>query len=180
MLSIVVAQDMDTSGYQVSDLEDMEFHWENDQLDVDTVSRPGKKTPFSPSTFNGFEIGSIAKNPFLIEEKQDKENSSPPHPVTPVSDRPTQTPVLMTSRLFKRRNESVPDYANRNIFEQFLILLLCIYFKINYEPNVNINYEPHVSFYNNFSQKLVNYARDKSSSSIVIIGFTIGSNFLHK
>ena len=33
-------QNMDTSAYQVSaDLDDVEFHWENDQLDVDNVFR---------------------------------------------------------------------------------------------------------------------------------------------
>ena len=32
---------MDTGGYQVSaaDLEDVEFYWDNDQLDVDAVFR---------------------------------------------------------------------------------------------------------------------------------------------
>ena len=32
VLSSVGAQDLDTSSYQVSDLEDMEFNWENSQL----------------------------------------------------------------------------------------------------------------------------------------------------
>ena len=32
VLSSVGAQDMETSGYQVSELDDVEFHWENDQL----------------------------------------------------------------------------------------------------------------------------------------------------
>ena len=31
LLSGVGAQDMDTSGYQVSDLDDVEFYWENDR-----------------------------------------------------------------------------------------------------------------------------------------------------
>ena len=37
---------MDTSGYQVSDMDYIEFYWENDQLDVDAVFRPGIDTPF--------------------------------------------------------------------------------------------------------------------------------------
>ena len=91
VLSSVGAQDMDTSGYQVSaDLDDVEFYCENDRLDVDAVFRPGMDTPFSPSTFNNFEIGSMAENPILIDEEQDKENSPPPPPpphlATPVSD----------------------------------------------------------------------------------------------
>ena len=46
VLSSVWAQDLDTSSYQVSDLEDMEFNWENSQLDIDVVFRPGIDTPF--------------------------------------------------------------------------------------------------------------------------------------
>ena len=42
----VGAQDLDTSSYQVSDLEDIEFNWENSQLDTDAVFRPGTDTPF--------------------------------------------------------------------------------------------------------------------------------------
>ena len=38
VLSTVEAQDLDTSSYQVSDLEDIEFNWENSQLDIDAVS----------------------------------------------------------------------------------------------------------------------------------------------
>ena len=48
VLSSVGAQEgLDTSGYQVSaDMDHVEFYWENDQLDVDTVSIPGIDTPF--------------------------------------------------------------------------------------------------------------------------------------
>ena len=46
VLSSVRAQYLDTSSYQVSDLEDIEFNWENSQLDMDAVFRPGKDTPF--------------------------------------------------------------------------------------------------------------------------------------
>ena len=38
---------MDTSGYQVSDLDNVDGYWENDQLDVVTVFRPGMGTLFS-------------------------------------------------------------------------------------------------------------------------------------
>ena len=41
VLSSVGAQDLYTSSYQVSDLEDMEFNWEKSQLDIDAVFRPG-------------------------------------------------------------------------------------------------------------------------------------------
>ena len=106
--SSVGAQDMDTSGYQVSDLDDVEFYWENDQLV--SVFRPGIDTPFSPSTFNDFGMGSMAENLILIDEEQDKDNSPPPtHPTTPVSGRPSQPPVLMSSRPSGTRIENVPD-----------------------------------------------------------------------
>ena len=46
VLSSVGAQDLGTCSYQVSDLEDIEFNWENSQLDMDEVFRPGIDTPF--------------------------------------------------------------------------------------------------------------------------------------
>ena len=60
VLSSVGAQDMDTSGYQVSDLEDFEFHWEDTALNIDAVRRPGIDTPSSPSTVNHFEMVSMS------------------------------------------------------------------------------------------------------------------------
>ena len=45
VLSSVGAQVKDTSSYQVSDLEDVEFNWENSQLNMDEVLRPGIDTP---------------------------------------------------------------------------------------------------------------------------------------
>ena len=52
-LSSVGAQDLDTSSYQVSDLKNIEFNWENSQLDLDAVLRPGIDTPFPPTIFDG-------------------------------------------------------------------------------------------------------------------------------
>ena len=89
VLSSVGAQDMDTRRYQVSaDLDDVEFYWENDQLDVDTVFRPGIDTPFSPTAFDDLKMGGSAENPFLLDEEEDKENSPPP--TKPVCERPTR------------------------------------------------------------------------------------------
>ena len=85
VISSVGAQDMDTSGYQVSaDLDDVEFYWENDQLDFDAVFRPGIGTPFSPTPFDDLEVGG-SENPILLDEEEDKENSPPT--TTPVSER---------------------------------------------------------------------------------------------
>ena len=57
VLSSLGAQDLDTSGYQTSDLADREFNWENSQLEMDAVFRPGIDTPFSPTTCEDSLIG---------------------------------------------------------------------------------------------------------------------------
>ena len=46
VLFSVGAQDLDTSSYQVSNLGDIEFNWEDSQLDMHAVFRPGIDTPF--------------------------------------------------------------------------------------------------------------------------------------
>ena len=53
--SSVGAQDLDTSSYQLTDLEDIEFNWEKSQLD--SVFRPSIGTPFSPTTFDDSSMG---------------------------------------------------------------------------------------------------------------------------
>ena len=113
VLSSVGAQDLDTSSYQLSDLEDIEFNWENDQLDLDAVFRPGKDTPYSPTTFDDLSMeGSSVENPIVLDEHEDKENAAPP---TPVSERPTEPPRILRSRAFGERMENVPDYVYRNL-----------------------------------------------------------------
>ena len=116
VLSSVGAQDLDTSSYQVSDLEDIEFNWEKSQLDMDSVFRPGIDTPFSPTVFDDLLMsdGSVGNPIVLEEEEEDKENTAP---TTPVSERPTEPPRLLRSRAFGTRIEKVPDYVYRNLFE---------------------------------------------------------------
>ena len=116
VLSSVGAQDLDTSSYQVSDLEDIEFKWENPQLDMDAVFRPGIDTPFSPATFDDLSMEGSVENPIVLDEEQDKENAPPP-PTTPESVRPTEPPRLQRSQPFGARNENVPDYVFRNLFQ---------------------------------------------------------------
>ena len=116
VLSSVGAQDLDTSSYQVSDLEDIEFNWEDTQLDMDAVFRPGIDTPFSPTVFNDLLMGDgSVENPIVLDEEEDKENAPPP--TTPESVRPTEPPRLQRSRSFGARIENVPDYVYRNLFE---------------------------------------------------------------
>ena len=110
LLSSVGAQDLDTSSYQVSDLEDIEFNWEDSQLDMDAVFGPGIDTPFSPTVFDYLLMGDgSVENPIVLDEEQDKENAPPP--TTPESVRPNKPPRLQRSRAFGARIENVPDYV---------------------------------------------------------------------
>ena len=78
VLSSVGAQDTDTSGYELSDLEESELSWEDPAVDIDSVYRPGIDTPFSPSIFDDFQMqGSTATNPIIVDDEEDKENSAP-------------------------------------------------------------------------------------------------------
>ena len=116
VLSSVGAQDLDTSSYQISDLEHIEFNWENSQLDMDAVFRPSIDTPFSPTTFDDLSMEGSVENPIVLDEEEDKENAPPP-PSAPESVRPTEPPRLQRSRAFGARIEKVPDYVFRNLFQ---------------------------------------------------------------
>ena len=109
--SVGAQEGLDKSGYQVSaDVDDVEFYWENDQLDVDAVFRRGIDNPFSPTAFDDLEMGGSAQNPILLCEEEDEENSPPPS-TTPVSERRTRILALLKSRPFGRRIENVPNYV---------------------------------------------------------------------
>ena len=125
VLSSVGAQDLDTTSYQVSDLETIEFNWEDSQFDMDAVFRPGINTPFSPTTFDDLSMGGSVENTFVWDEEEDKKNS-PPAPSTHESAEP---PRLRRSRPFGKRIENVPDYVYRNLFQE---VLLCLCFGIIY------------------------------------------------
>ena len=104
VLSSVGAQDMDKSDYQVSDLDDVEYYWEIDQLDVDALFRPGIDTPFSPTAFDDLEMGGSAENPILLDEEEDMENSPA---TTLVSEKPTRPPALLRSCSFGTRKKYI-------------------------------------------------------------------------
>ena len=81
VLYSVGTQDLDTSSYQVSDLEDNEFNWENDQLDLYAVFRPGIDTPFSPTTFEDLSMeGSSVGNPIVLDQEEVKRMLLQQHP----------------------------------------------------------------------------------------------------
>ena len=115
VLSSEGAQDLNTSSYQVSDLEDIEFNWEKSQLDMDEVFRPGINTLFSPTTFDDLSMEGSVENPIVLDGEEDKENAPPL--TTPESFRPTEPPRLQRSRAFGARIENVPNYVFRNLFQ---------------------------------------------------------------
>ena len=115
LLSSVGAQDTDTRGHELSDIEDIEFSWEDPVVDMDSVYRPGIDTPFSPSFFGDFQMeGSTAGNP-LFNDQEDKENSAPTTPI-PDSERPTENLRLLRSRPFGTRLQNVPESVYRTLF----------------------------------------------------------------
>ena len=125
VLNSVGAQDLDTSSYQVSDLEDIKLNWENSQLDMDSVCRPGIDNPFYPAVFDDFLMGDgSVENPIVLDEEQDKENAPAR---TPMSECPNEPPRLLRNRAFGAGRENVPDYVYRNLFEQ---VLMCLCFDI--------------------------------------------------
>ena len=118
VLSSVGAQDLDTSSYQVSDLEDIEFNWENSQLDMDAVFRPRIGFLFSPTTFDDFSMEGSVENSIVSDEEEDKENAPPPPaPTTHESVKSTEPPRLQRSRAFGARIENVPHFVFRNLFQ---------------------------------------------------------------
>ena len=116
VLSSVGAQDTDTSGYELSDLEDIKFSREDPAVDIDSVYRPGMDTPFPPSVFDNFQMeGSTAARPMIVDDEEDKESSSPTT-TTPESERLTEPPRLLRSRPLGTRLKNVPESVYRTLF----------------------------------------------------------------
>ena len=63
VLSSVGAQKVDTSGYQVSGLESIDFQWEVPDSNIDAFLRPGIDNPFSPAAFDSLGKGGSVENP---------------------------------------------------------------------------------------------------------------------
>ena len=99
---------MDTTGYQVSDLEDFDFNWKDPHLNTDAVSQPGIDTSFFPSTSNNFELGSLAENPRMTDIR--------PLLETPVRERPTRPTVLMRSCPFAMFPTMFPEICLKEFF----------------------------------------------------------------
>ena len=118
VFSSVGAQDTDTRGYELSDLKDIDFSWEDPAVDMDRVYRPGIDTPFSPSICDDFQMeGSTATNPKIVDDEENKENSAPTTTTTATeSERLTESPRLLRGCPFGTRLENVPESVYRTLF----------------------------------------------------------------
>ena len=120
-LSSAVAQCLNSSVYEISDLVDVELFWKNPQLQVYAVFWTGVGTPIPPTAFESFEKGGSVGNPSLLDDEEDKEKLPPSFPVP---KRPNRPAALLRSRTFGTRNKKVPDFIYSTLFQE---MLLCIH-----------------------------------------------------
>ena len=57
-----------------SDLDNGQFHWENQNVEMDAVYRPRIDTPFPPSLFENFPFAGSGDYPKETDYEQNKEN----------------------------------------------------------------------------------------------------------
>ena len=80
VLASVRAQDMDTSRCHMSaDLDDVEFYWKNDQLDVNAVFRPAIDTPFHQQRLTTWRCEFQQKTPFCSTKRRTRRTLLQPH-----------------------------------------------------------------------------------------------------
>ena len=79
-----------SSDFVPSGLDDIQFHWENPNIDMDAVYRPGIDTPFSPSLFENIPVAGSADYPIEIDDEQDRER-------VPHNTRVAETPATTTA-----------------------------------------------------------------------------------
>ena len=71
--SVGAHEGLDTSGYQLSaDLDDVEFYWENDQLDVDVVLDWEEILPFHQQRLTTWRWEVQQKTPFCSTKRKTK------------------------------------------------------------------------------------------------------------
>ena len=155
---------MDTNDYELSDLDDINFFWENPQSEVDAVFGPVIDSTFTLTAFDGLEIGGSVENPVLLDNENDRDDSPL---TTPVSKRPNGPPTLLRSRVFATRIEIVREYVNKSLFQS---VISC--------KQVDMKRNQNVSFYHNPSQKPIKHMWDKNNSNFDIIIVTSRSWFL--
>ena len=105
---VVGAQDTDTRGYELSDLEDTELSWEDPAVDMGSVYQDGIDTSPSPSIHDIFQMGSTTSNPIIVDDEEDKENSAQTTTTTSTteSERQTEPTRLLRNRPFETRLEN--------------------------------------------------------------------------
>ena len=93
-----VAQDIDNSGNELSNLSYIDLFWGNPQLEMDAIVRAGERIPFSPTIFRNLEVGEegSSQNPIVLNKEEDKENSLSR---TLLSERPAELLRLLRSRI---------------------------------------------------------------------------------
>ena len=69
-----------SSNFDPSDMDDIQFHCENPNVEMDAVCRPGIDIPFSPSLFENCPVAGSAEYPKEIDDELDKQLSTPQHP----------------------------------------------------------------------------------------------------
>ena len=80
VLSGVGAQDLDTSSYQLTDLEDIDFNWEKSQLDVDAVFGQGVDTPFLQQHLTIYRWRGHLKTPLCLTKRKTRRMLLHQHP----------------------------------------------------------------------------------------------------
>ena len=107
---------MDTSGFDLSELEDIEFFWENPQGELDFVFRPETGTPFSPTGFNDLEKREEGSNGSVIVLDAEKDNEKS-FPTFPVPEHLTEPPRLLRSQLLGNGIGNMPEYVYKTPLE---------------------------------------------------------------
>ena len=125
VLSSVGAQDLDTSSYQVSDLEDIEINWEISQLDMDALFIRGIDTLFSPTTFDDFLMeGSVENSIVLAKRKTRRKHLLHQH--SNLSD-PWNLPGCREVALLEQEEEVHPTIFLEICFKRYYRACVLIY-----------------------------------------------------
>ena len=122
VLASAEAQDMLTRCYELLDLEDIDIFWENPQAQLDAVFRPGLDIPFSPIVSTIWRWAEYHPKTLLCWMERTR--------TTPLFERPTETPRLLRSRPFGRRNESVSEFVMALTVNKFIVCVRVILFTI--------------------------------------------------
>ena len=72
VLTSARAKRINTSGYEKSDLVEIEFFWKNTQLQVDAVSRPGTVALFHKKRSIAWKLEDLWKIPFFSTMRRTK------------------------------------------------------------------------------------------------------------